>query len=100
MFEDVCGVVEEPVLARLDAVLDDLVALELTSLTGEQLLGLVAGVEARVRRLGVVDHVLLAEAGRRGLAAERGLSVDGGAAGRAVAGRAAGGGGPTRNSPT
>jgi hypothetical protein len=72
MFEDLGGVGEAAILARLDAVLDDLVALDLTSYSGPDVLALLAGLEVRVRRLAVADHVLVAEAERRGLAAERG----------------------------
>ena len=72
MFEDLALVGDEPLLARLDAVLDELVGLDLTARCGEQVLGLLAGLEARVRRLAVVDQALVAEADRRGLAAERG----------------------------
>jgi Domain of unknown function (DUF222) len=72
MFEDVGGVGGDPVLARLDAVLDELTTLDLSSRTGPQVLGLLAGLEARTRRLAVADHALLSEAERRGLAAERG----------------------------
>ena len=72
MFEDLDGVGEAPILARLDAVLDDLVALDLTSRPGPDVLALLAGLESRVRRLAVVDQALVAEAHRRGLAAERG----------------------------
>jgi len=72
MFEDLGSVGDEPVLARLDAVLDELVGLDLTARSGEQVLGLLAGLEARVRRLAVVDQALVAEADRRGLAGERG----------------------------
>ena len=72
LFEDVIGVGEAPVLARLDAVLDDLVALDLTSCSGPDVLALLAGLEARVRRLAIADHLLVAEAEQRGLAAERG----------------------------
>ena len=72
MFEDLAVVGAEPVLARLDAVLDELTELDLTARSGEQVLGVLAGLEARVRRLAVVDQALVAEVDRRGLAAERG----------------------------
>ena len=72
MFEDLESVGDEPVLARLDAVLDELVGLDLTARSGEQVLGLLTGLEARVRRLATVDQALVTEADRRGLAAERG----------------------------
>ena len=50
MFEDLGDVVDDPVLARLDAVLDDLVGLELGSCAGPDVLAFLAGLEARVRR--------------------------------------------------
>ena len=59
----------EPALARLDAVLEELVGLDLSARSGEQVLGLLAGLEARVRRLAVVDQALVAEVDRRGFAA-------------------------------
>jgi hypothetical protein len=72
MFEDLVLVGDEPVLARLGSALDELTGLDLSARSGEQVLGLLAGLEARVRRLAVVDQALVAEVDRRGFAAERG----------------------------
>ena len=72
MFEDLGDVEDDQVLARLDAVVDDLVGLDLSARTGPQLLALLAGLEAQTRRFAVADHALVAEAERRGLAGERG----------------------------
>ena len=71
MFEDLGSVGAEPVLARLDAVLDELVGLDLSGRSGEQVLGLLAGLEARVRRLAVVDQALVAEVERQPRSAAR-----------------------------
>ena len=59
MFEDVGDPDEHPVIARLDSVLDELTELDLTTRSDEQILGLLRGIEARTRRLAVVDHALL-----------------------------------------
>jgi hypothetical protein len=72
MFEDLSEVDGHPVLARLSAVVDELVGLDLSACAGPQVLRLLQGLEAQTRRLAVADHGLLAEADRRGLADERG----------------------------
>ena len=72
MFEDVAGVGAEPVLARLGSALDELAGLDLNSRSGEQLLGLLRGLEEHSRRLAMVGQALVAQTERRGLAAERG----------------------------
>ena len=68
MFEDVGDPDEHPVIARLDSVLDELTELDLTTRSDDQILGLLRGIEARTRRLAVVDQALVAQAERRGLA--------------------------------
>ena len=72
MFEDLGGVDVDPMLARLSSVIDDLVGVDLSARSGPQILALLQGLEDQVRRFAVADHRFVAEAERRGLAAERG----------------------------
>src|SRR5882757_8388524 len=62
-----------PVAALLDQLcttVDALIALDLTRLSRDELLGLLRGVETQRRRLPVVDHALIAELDHRGAAGE------------------------------
>src|SRR5882672_9012297 len=72
MFEGEEGAVA-PVAALLDQLcttVDALIALDLTRLSRDELLGLLRGVETQRRRLPVVDHALIAELDHRGAAGE------------------------------
>ncbi|HEY3716653.1 MAG TPA: DUF222 domain-containing protein [Jatrophihabitantaceae bacterium] len=72
MFEGEEGAVA-PVAALLDQLsttMDALIALDLTRLSRDELLGLLRGVETQDRRLPVVDHALIAELDHRGSAGE------------------------------
>jgi hypothetical protein len=64
---------DEPavVLARLTDLVDDLQRLDLTTLPGDALLGVLRDLEAQKRRLASVDHALIGEVDSRGLAGER-----------------------------
>src|SRR3954470_7422035 len=64
----------DDLLERLDTFLDEFATVELTGLADAELLGLVTGVEQRVRRLATVDHALVAETDTRGLALQHGCS--------------------------
>src|SRR5882757_5236380 len=72
MFDGEEGAVA-PVAALLDQLsttVDALIALDLTRLSRDELLGLLRGVETQRRRLPVVDHALIAELDHRGAAGE------------------------------
>jgi hypothetical protein len=58
----------------LTTAIDALAALDLTTLSRDELLGLTRGVEAHRRRLSVVDHRLVAELDSRGVAFELGCA--------------------------
>src|SRR5882672_8201882 len=57
-------------LGQLCTTIDALIALDLTRLSGDELLGLLRGLETQRRRLPVVDHGLIAELDHRGAAGE------------------------------
>jgi hypothetical protein len=59
-------------LARFDAMLDDLTALDLTGFSDDELLAHLVGLEQRVRRLATVDHAGVDETDARGIGYERG----------------------------
>jgi hypothetical protein len=59
------------VLARLTSLVDDLQTLDLTTLPGDVLLGVLRDLEVQKRRLASVDHALIGEVDARGLAGER-----------------------------
>jgi hypothetical protein len=59
------------VLDRLDAVLDELLELELSSGTDDDVLDLLLGLEERSRRFEAVDHRVVGEVEGRGLAQQR-----------------------------
>ena len=57
-------------VSRLNEVVSDLVAVSLTGLSADELLGVVSGFEVVKRRLPVVDHRLVGEVDRRGVCHE------------------------------
>lgn len=71
MFSDSPADKARDVLARLAGVVDELQALPLGSLTGDEVLDVLRELERQKRRLGAVDHAVVAEVEQRGLAAER-----------------------------
>jgi hypothetical protein len=58
------------VLARLTSLVDDLQTLDLTTLPGDVLVGVLRELEVQKRRLASVDHALIGEVDARGLAGE------------------------------
>jgi hypothetical protein len=74
MFETAAASEVGSVLTRFHDVVDELIALPLTGLDGDDVLGVLRAVEAEHRRLAVVDHALIGEVEQRGLAVERGCA--------------------------
>jgi hypothetical protein len=70
MFETSQGDGPAVVLARLGDLVDDLQNLDLTTLPGDALLGVLRDLETQKRRLASVDHALIGEVDSRGLAGE------------------------------
>lgn len=66
--------VDEQVLARLDAVLDELAGLDLDSRSDDELLSFWRELESRRNRLAPVDHAILAQAEQRRLHQRYGAS--------------------------
>ncbi|WP_375484364.1 DUF222 domain-containing protein [uncultured Jatrophihabitans sp.] len=65
------AVVLDDVLASLHAVVDDLLSLDLDSLSGVDVAGLISSVEVERRRLDAADVRVLSDANNRGLSLDR-----------------------------
>ncbi len=72
MFDSVDLTGAAAAVAQLQAAVDELITVGLSSLTGEAVLAVRRAVEAQKRRLAAADHALVAEIESRGLAREQG----------------------------
>ena len=72
MFDSVGLVGAAAAVAQLQAAVDELITVGLSSLTGEAILAVTRAVEAQKRRLAAADHALIAEIESRGSAREHG----------------------------